>query len=61
MAAVTTGVSHDTTDLVNPQCPITAVGASAPQVAGSISSLDESATPVRNQVRQELFVAEGTT
>ena len=61
MAAVTTGASVDTTGLVNLECLITAVGASAPQVAGSTSPLDEFATPAYSQVRQELFVAEETT
>ena len=57
MAAVTTGVSLDTSGLANPQFPFTAVGASAPQVVDSLSPLDEFAAHVYNQVRQELFVA----
>ena len=61
MAAVTTGVNFDTTGLVNPHCSITAVEASAPHVVDSLSPLDEFTTPVYNQVRQELFVAEETT
>ena len=61
LAPVATGVSLDTTGLVNPQCPVKAVKASAPQVADSISSLGESTTPLHNQARRELFVAEGTT
>jgi len=42
---------------VNPRCSTTAVG----DFAGSISPVDEFATPVYNQVRRELFVAEETT
>ena len=58
MAAVTTGVSRDTTVVVNPHCLITAVEASVPQVDGSISPLDEFAAPVYNQVHQLLLMAE---
>ena len=61
MAAVTTGVNLDTTDLVNPQCSVTAVEDSAPQAIHSRSPSDEFAAPVYNQARQELFVAEETT
>ena len=61
MAAVTTGVNLDTTDLVNPQCSVTAVEDSAPQAIDSCSPSDEFAAPVYNQARQELFVAEETT
>ena len=61
MAAVTTGVSLDTTGLVNTQCSITAVEDSAPQVDGSLSPLDEFAAPVYNRVRQEQIGAEEMT
>ena len=57
MEDVTTGVSSDTTRLVNPLCAITAVEASAPQVVGSLPPLDEFAAPVH----QEQIVAEETT
>ena len=46
MAAVTTGVKHDNTVLVDSRCS---------------SSLDEFAAPVYNRVRQKLFDAEETT
>ena len=55
--AVTTGVTSDTTGLVNPLCAITAVEASAPQVVASLPPLDEFAAPVH----QEQIVAEETT
>ena len=61
MTADTTGVSLDTAGLVDPQCSITAVEDSAPQVIDSPSPLDEFAAPVYNHFRQELFVAEETT
>ena len=48
-----------TTGLVNPRCSTTAVEDSAPQVVGSISSVDEFATPVYNQVQQFLLMTEG--
>ena len=54
MAAFTTGVSLDTTSLVNPRCVITAVEASAPQVVGSLPPLDEFPA----HVHQEQIVAE---
>ena len=58
MATVTTDVSLDLTGLANPQCPIIAVEATAPQVVGSPPSLDESAAPICNQARQEQIAAE---
>ena len=61
MAAVITGVSHDTTDMVNPRRSTTAVEDSAPQVVGSLLPLDESAAPVYNQVSQQQIVVEETT
>ena len=50
MESVTTGVSLDTTGLVNLHCLITAA---APHIDGSLPPLDVSAAPVYNQVRQE--------
>ena len=58
MESVTTGVSLDTTGLVNPHCPITTVEASAPHVDGSLPPLDVSAAAVCNQIRQEQIAAE---
>ena len=53
MAAVTTGVNLDTNGLVNSKCSVTTVEASAPQVVGSISPLEEFAAPVYDQVHEE--------
>ena len=56
MAAVTTGVSLDTTGLVNPPCPITVVEASLSlsRVVSSLPPLGEFTAPVH----QEQIVAE---
>ena len=60
MAAVTTGVSLDTTGFVNPPCLITAVAvveASASRVVGSLPLLDEVATTVhQEQIAAEQIV-----
>ena len=45
--------SVDTTGFVNPQFSTSPVEASASQVGGSFPSVDESASPVNNQVHQE--------
>ena len=60
MTAVTTSVSSDTTGLVNPVCAVTAVEAPAPQIVKSLPLLDEFASLVYNQIRQEQIVAEET-
>ena len=54
MAAVTTGVSVDTTGFVNPPCPITVVEAPASRVVSSLPPLGEFTAPVH----QEQIVAE---
>ena len=54
MTTVTTDVNFD---MVNPQFPITAVEASAPQVVGSLPLLEEFASHMYNRVHQEQIVA----
>ena len=51
----------DTTGLVNPQFPRTAVEASAPHVVALLPPSKEITAPVYNQVHQELIVAGGMT
>ena len=58
VTAVATGVNLDSTGLVNPQCAIAAVEASAPQIVSSVSHLEEFDAPVYNQIRLEQIVAE---
>ena len=50
--------SLDTTGFVNPRFSIPAVEASASQVVGSFPSVDESVSPLYNQVHQEQIAAE---
>ena len=57
-AATRLTFSLDTTGFVNPQFSVLAVEASASQVVGSLPSVDESASPVYNQVHQEQIAAE---
>ena len=57
-AATCFTLSVDTTSFVKPQFSIHAVEAPASQTVGSVPSVDESASPVYNQIHQEQIATE---
>ena len=57
-AATCFTLSVNTTNFVKPQFSIHAVEASASQIVGSVPSVDESASPVYNQIHQEQIATE---